>query len=84
MVLLMRAGQSVPIEPGMFRLLTMSGDWDQAPFLALIQDRAFGLIITEKGYEEQLFTSEVIRAVKGNYPLIEQLGDYRVRRPSRF
>ena len=84
MVLLMRAGQSVPIEPGMFRLLTMSGDWDQAPFLALIQDRAFGLIITEKGYEEQLFTSEVIRAVKSNYPLIEQLGDYRVHRPSRF
>jgi hypothetical protein len=76
MGLLMRAGQMVPLEPAMFTELTMSGIGDQGPFLNLIRDRAFGLIITEKWYEEP-FTNEVMRAIKSNYPLMEQLGDYR-------
>jgi len=83
MTLLMRAGQAVPLEPAMFTDLTVSGIWDQGPFINLIRDRAFGLIITEKWYKEP-FTNEVMRAIENNYTLMEQLGDYRVRRPSHF
>jgi|SRR6476660_7129934 hypothetical protein len=45
MVLLVGAGQEVPLEPIIFNNLTATGIWDQRPFLKLIQDHAFGLII---------------------------------------
>src|SRR5262249_2935812 len=41
MVLLLRAGQAVPIEPAIFADLTLTGIWDQRPFLNLIQDHEF-------------------------------------------
>jgi hypothetical protein len=81
MVLLLRAGQAVPIEPAIFADLTSTGIWDQRPFLNLIQDHAFSLIILQD-YDEGRFTKEVANAVQDNYPFIEHLGDYIVRRPS--
>jgi hypothetical protein len=80
MVLLLRAGQAVPIEPAIFAELTATGIWDQRPFLKLIQDHTFGLII----YQDQgmyRFTHEVADAVQNNYPSIEHLGHYIIRRP---
>ena len=41
MVLLLRAGQAVSIEPAIFADLASTGIWDQRPFLNLIQDHAF-------------------------------------------
>jgi hypothetical protein len=80
MVLLVRAGQEVPLEPVIFNNLTATGIWDQRPFLKLIQDHAFGLIIlAQRGGE--VFTSEIESAVQNNYPLIEHVGNYIVCRP---
>ena len=53
MVLLLRAGQTVPIEPSIFAELTATGIWDPRPFLELIEDRAFGLIILEGRYTKR-------------------------------
>jgi hypothetical protein len=80
MVLLLRAGQAVPIEPAIFTELTATGIWDQRPFLKLIQDHAFGLIILQD-QDEDRFTNEVANAVQNNYPSIEHLGHYIIRRP---
>ena len=81
MVLLLRAGQAVSIEPAIFADLASTGIWDQRPFLNLIQDHAFSLIIILQD-GEGLFTKEVANAVQNNYPFIEHLGNYIVRRPS--
>jgi hypothetical protein len=80
MGLLLRAGQAVPIEPAIFDDLTARGIWDQRPFLRLIRDHAFGLVIFREA-EDEVFTREVTNAVQKNYPLIEHIGDYTVRRP---
>jgi hypothetical protein len=85
MVLLLRAGQPVPIEPAIFADLTATGIWDQRPFLKLIEDHTFGLIILKypEGQDEGegRFTSEMANAIQNNYPMIEHLGNYIVRRP---
>ena len=81
MVLLLRAGQTVPLEPAIFALLAETGVWDQRPFLQLIQDHAFGLVILQE-VEHERFTREVANAIQTNYPMVEHLGTYIVRRPS--
>jgi hypothetical protein len=80
MVLLLRAGQTVPIEPGIFKELTLTGIWNQRPFLNLIQNHAFGLIIL-KDQDWGMFTSEVKSAIENSYPLIEHFENYVIRRP---
>lgn len=84
MVLLLRAGRAVPIEPAIFAELTATGVWDQRPFLKLVEDHAFGLIILQdQGVQDQVdarFTSEVAHAIQNSYPLIEHVGYYIVRR----
>ena len=79
MVLLLRAGRTVPIDPATLALLTATGIWDQRPFLKLIQDRAFGLIITQ---DDGGFTREIANAIDNRYPLVEHIGFHTVRRPS--
>jgi hypothetical protein len=85
MVLLLRAGRAVPIEPAIFADLTARGIWDQRPFLKLIEDHFFGLVILEdQGVQDEVgtrFTSEVARAIQHSYPLIEHIGNYIVRHP---
>jgi hypothetical protein len=81
MVLLLRAGQAVPIEPAIFTDLTSTGNWDQRPFLNLIQDHAFGLVILQDR-DEGRFTKEAAKAIQNNYPLPEHLENYIIRSPS--
>ena len=80
MVLLLRAGQTVPIAPDIFTELALTGIWDQRPFLNLIQDHAFGLIILQD-QDRGRFTSEAKSAIENSYPLIEHFEDYVIRRP---
>jgi hypothetical protein len=84
MVLLLRAGQTVPIEPAIFADLTLTGMWDQRPFLSLIHDHVFNLIILRQGYDEVgFFTKEVENSIQSNYPSIEHLQNYTIRRSSK-
>jgi hypothetical protein len=78
MVLLLRAGQQVPIEPAIFAALARTGIWDQRPFLKLIQDHAFGLLIMEN-HNWGRYTNEIMRAIDNHYPLIERSGGYVIR-----
>jgi len=80
LVLLLRAGQTVPIEPDAFKELASTGIWNQRPFLNMIQDHAFGLVILQD-QDRGRFTSEVKSAIENSYPLIEHFENYVIRRP---
>ena len=78
MVLLLRAGQEVPIEPAVFRELARTGTWDQRPFLDLIDTRAFAFVIIEIS---ERYTPEVLAALHRAYPRVETRGPYIIRYP---
>ncbi len=87
MVLLLRAGQQLFIEPAIFTELAYTNYWDQQPLVKFIQDHGFGLIITQAqtmkvAIATGLFTNEVARAIENSYPSVEDIGDYVVRHPS--
>ena len=77
MVLLVRAGREVSIEPATFRQLTATGSWDQTYFLQLLSNHAFefAIILDEKEY-----AAEMLAAIAQAYPKVEQLGPYTIRR----
>ena len=87
MVLILRAGKHVFIEPAIFTELADTGYWDQRPLLKLIQNQAFALIITQADTMEDevaggIFTQEVAHAIETSYPYVEHLENYVIRRPS--
>lgn len=87
MVLILRAGQQVFIEPAMFTELAEAGYWDQRPLLKLIQNHAFAVVMIQTDKLENevaggVFTDVVAHAIENSYPSVEHIGDYVVRRPS--
>ena len=77
MVLVLRAGQEVQIEPAIFRELTATRRWDQTYFLQLLSNHAFEFVIILNEYE---YTAEMLAAIAEAYPNIERLGPYTIRR----
>ena len=47
MVLLLRGGQEVQIDPAIFEALATVGTWNQAPFLQQLKNNAFAFVIEE-------------------------------------
>jgi hypothetical protein len=83
MVLSLRAGRDVPIEPAIFRELAAMGQWDQRRLLDLIDAHAFAFLVTipDKIYTPLRFTPEMLAAMERAYPRVETLGPYAVRYP---
>lgn len=79
MVLLMRGGRGVPIEPAIFRELALTGTWDQRRFLDLIDAHAFAFVV--RYYLFPLYTPEVVAAIHRAYPRVETRGPYTIRYP---
>ena len=79
MVLLLRAGQEVQIEPAIFMELAKARTWNQAPFLEQLKNNAFAFVIEEEGSTR--YTPEMLAAIAQAYPLEEKLGPYRISRP---
>jgi hypothetical protein len=84
MVLSLRAGRDVPIEPAIFRELALRGQWDQRRLLDLINGRAFAFLVTtpDKIYTPLRYTPEELAAMERAYPRVETRGPYVVRYPS--
>ena len=78
MVLLLRAGQEVQIEPAIFEELATVGTWNQAPFLQQLKSNAFAFVIVE---DPGRYTPQMLAAIAQAYPLEEKLGPYRISRP---
>jgi hypothetical protein len=85
MVLLLRAGKEVPIEPEIFADLGSLGQWDQRRLIDLINLHAFAFIVTQYGpgnwWYDQRYTKPVQAAIATNYPHQERYADYVVMRP---
>jgi hypothetical protein len=78
MVLLLRAGREVPIEPMIFTDLAVMGSWDQTPFLRQLISRSFAFVITMR---DMRYTPQVLAAIASAYPRVERLGPYTIHRP---
>jgi hypothetical protein len=78
MVLLLRGAREVPIEPAMFTMLAITGNWDQTSFLQLLMNGFFAFIVI---HDKGRYTDEMLSAINLAYPRVEQLGPYIIRRP---
>jgi hypothetical protein len=88
MVLLMRAGKEVPIEPFIFAELTALGAWDQRPFLEMINTNAFEFVLTTEYYNtyhddpgsDNRFSRAVLEAIRTHYPVVTREAGYVLHR----
>jgi hypothetical protein len=84
MVLLLRAGKEVPIEPAIFAELASLGQWDERKLVDLINSRAFAFIVSQREpgrlYDER-YTKPVQAAIAANYPHQERYAAYVVMKP---
>ena len=85
MVLIMRAGKRVEIEPAIATELASVGIWDDTAFLRRIERREFAMFITEGGPGDTDFdfryTPRVAAALMRQYPVVERRAGYMVRTP---
>lgn len=86
MVLLMRAGKQVMLEPAIFAELAATGRWPEGLLLDLLRSRSFGAVVTQGGPGDTLFDARYLpatrAAITSNYGRVVSLGDYRVRLPN--
>jgi hypothetical protein len=83
MVLLLKAGKEVPLEPAIFAELASVGQWDEQRFIDLIRTRYFEfVVVTRGGLPSQRYTSSMRQAIKAAYPKEVKFGDYRLYLPS--
>ena len=89
MLLVMKAGKEIPIEPGIQTFLAKAGIWDQSGFVNMIDTQKFGVIVM-RTLDNGFWTDEILRAIAKNYAPAEQIGDegienahYTVYRPRK-
>jgi hypothetical protein len=81
MVLLMKAGKEVPMEPAIFTELGSTGQWDEQQIISLIEAHHFAFVITQ---EDNTFSPGVAHAVETAYPRIEEHAERTVHLPSKL
>ena len=76
MVLLLRAGKHVELEPSIFAELGAKGRWDGNRLIALIQAHHFALIQTDRALDQGImlarYTPRVRAAIEANYTVAER------------
>ncbi|WP_439815954.1 hypothetical protein [Zavarzinia sp. CC-PAN008] len=80
MVLLLRAGRTVPFEPAMIRELTHAGIVPAEDVLALPRRRAFSLVLVRSSSPD-LFSPEFRAELAAHYRKAERIGTTQVWRP---
>ena len=78
MVLLLKAGKTVPWEPAIFAELASTGRWDERLITDMIAAKNFAFVITQgragDGAYDSRFTPAVDWAIQLAYPRVEKLG----------
>ncbi len=86
MVLLLRAGKRVELEPSIFAELGATGHWDSALLIGLLDAHAFAMVQTERplgsALESSRFTPAVAAAIRRDYPRVERIGEAELRSPA--
>ena len=81
MVLLIKAGKEVPAEPAILRELAANGTWDETPFLRMITERRFPLMVVEDLSNRRRYTATVAAAIDKAYSETMALGTYHILEP---
>ena len=81
MNLLYKAGKDIPAEPAMIQVLAKAGMWDERPFVRMIQDHRFALVVTEDGFSGERYSPAVASAIQQAYEQSARIGDYMIYRP---
>jgi hypothetical protein len=83
MVLLLKAGKEVPVEPAIFTELTYTGLWAEQRMIDMIKSGFFEFVVSkETRLDSECYTPSIRAAIKSAYPRIVEYGSYRVYRPS--
>lgn len=80
MNLLYKTGKDIPAEPAMIQFLAKAGMWDERPFVRMIQEHRFGLVVTDSLSGER-YSPAVARAIQQAYEQTAKIGDYLIYRP---
>ena len=88
MNLLYETGREIPAEPAMIQVLAKAGMWDESPFVRMIRERRFALIVTMVNRESsdvfsrQRYSPAVAGAIAESYEQSSRIDDYLIYRPS--
>jgi len=81
MNLLNKAGKDIPADPVMIQCLATAGMWDERPFLRLVQEQNFALIVAYDLSSRERYSPAVADAIQQAYEETTGIGDYRIYRP---
>lgn len=79
MVVSMRSGRGVAVEPPFLQLIFLPGGWDEAAaFVRMVEEGKFALLIMR---HEFAYPVDVLSKIRNLYPITEQVGPYVIHRP---
>jgi hypothetical protein len=87
MNLLYKTGKDIPAEPAMIQCLAKAGMWDQRPFVSMIQEQRFALVVamvnreSEDRFSRQRYSPAVASAIEQAYEQTALIGDYLIYQP---
>lgn len=87
MNLLYKSGKDIPAEPAMIQCLAKAGTWDERPFVRMIQEHQFAMVITmlnretDDQFSPRRYSSGVASAIKEAYEQTSMIGDYQIYQP---
>jgi len=81
MNLLYKSGKDIPADPTMIQCLAVAGMWDERPFLQLIQEHGFSLIVAYDLSSRERYSPAVAAAIERAYQETKTIGDYRFYSP---
>jgi hypothetical protein len=83
LALVLIAGRDAPTEPFLFAELARAGVWDENKLVTMLQQHAFGAVITYKDPGDNTFDGRFLprttAAILANYPRVTTYGDTRLR-----
>jgi len=82
MVLLLKAGKEVPLEPAILTELASLGKWNERPLIELIKNRRFEFVIVTRGLTTLRYTPAMREAIEASYNKEIKLSDYQLYLPS--
>ena len=87
MVVVLQSGKEVVWEPAIFSELAAFNQWDEGPFIQMVQSNDFAFFITEGQKGDRVFDSRysasVLEAIEGAYPRTEHLAGYIIHFPPK-
>jgi hypothetical protein len=81
MNLLYKSGKDIPADPAMIQCLAATSSWDQRPFVRMIQERRFALVVAYDLSSRERYSPAVAGAIERAYDQTATIGDYLIYRP---